>query len=60
MADSENAVPTQKLRDQLAAAIKANDVTTVKQLLVEERLLANTDLREVRGPVSLSRFMLFY
>ena len=37
--------PTQELRDQLAAAIKANDIATAEQLLVDQPPLANVDLR---------------
>ena len=33
MANNEHAVPSQELSDQLAAAIKANEVATVEQLL---------------------------
>lgn len=39
-------IPSQELRNQLATAIKANDLIAVEELLTGEPLLANADLRE--------------
>lgn len=46
MNTNSNEVPTQDIRDQLAAAIEANDIVAAEKLLISEPLLANADLRE--------------